>query len=124
MAIGSAWKGVPFDKVEILTGKIKKPTPCMNHTLLLGKCQVKLNKNNPDIKNPLPVPGCPPKIDRLIANLKKAGIQVNQDIFDNYDSSPGYFMRRYKGKPEFSHKFYRFGLECRQRDPQGFDLRL
>ena len=107
MAVGKAWHGVPFDKVEILTGKIKRPTSGMNHTILLGKCQVKLNKNNSDIKDALPVPGCPPRIDRLISSLKKAGIDVDESFFDNIDTIYGRFMDKYKEKPEFSQQFYR-----------------
>ena len=44
-AIRYAWKGEPWDKVEVLTGKSVKPTPGMNKTILLGKCMVKANKD-------------------------------------------------------------------------------
>ena len=107
VAIGNAWKGEPFDDVEILTGKIQRPAPGMKHTILLGKCQVKLNKNNPDINNPIPVPGCPPKVKQLIKGLKQAGIKVDPSYFDNIEDVPGLFMKRYAGKPEFTQEFYR-----------------
>jgi len=49
-AIGLAWRGEAWDKVEILSGKTMKPSPGMNKTILLGKCMYKLNKDNPLIK--------------------------------------------------------------------------
>ncbi|MCD6184233.1 MAG: DUF362 domain-containing protein [Deltaproteobacteria bacterium] len=107
MTIGNAWNGKAFDDVEVLTGKIRRPTPGMRHTILLGQCQVKLNKDNKDIENRILVPGCPPKIDKLIAGLKESGIKVDPAVFENLDMAPGLFMKRYKGKSEFSQKFYR-----------------
>ncbi|RLF32062.1 MAG: DUF362 domain-containing protein, partial [Thermoplasmata archaeon] len=37
-AIARAWKGERWDDVEVLTGKVMKPTPGMKKTILLGKC--------------------------------------------------------------------------------------
>lgn len=107
IAVGRSWKGEPFDNIEILTGKICRPSKGMNHTVLLGKCQVKLNKKHPDIKNAILVPGCPPKVEKLISGLKKAGMEVDSKLFENLDQAPGLFMKRYEGKPEFSQSFYR-----------------
>lgn len=107
MAISQAWDGTPFDDVEVLTGKIRRPTPGMKHTILLGKCQVELNKNNKEIKNLILVPGCPPKIDKLISGFRESGIKVDPAVFENLDMAPDLFMQRYKGKSEFSQTFYR-----------------
>ncbi len=107
MTIGKTWDGKAFDDVEVLTGKIHRPTPGMKHTILLGQCQVKLNKENKYIKNRILVPGCPPKIDKLISGLKESGIEADPTVFKNLDMTPGLFMKRYKGKTEFSQKFYR-----------------
>ncbi|MBF0119623.1 MAG: DUF362 domain-containing protein [Desulfobacterales bacterium] len=107
VAIGNAWKGKAFDNVEILTGKMHTPTEGMNHTVLFGKCQVALNKNNPIIKDAIVVPGCPPKIDKLISGLKQSGIELDPSLFENIEMAPAFFMAKYKGKPEFSQEFYR-----------------
>ncbi len=106
-AIGAAYKGEPFDNVEVLTGKMYKPTHGMNHTILVGKCQVKLNKNNPDIKNAIPVPGCPPDVNKLVDGIKKSGIEIDENLFKAFDMAPAMFMGKYFGKEEFTQDFYR-----------------
>jgi uncharacterized protein (DUF362 family) len=60
-AIRYAWKGDPWDKVEVLTGKAMQPTPGMEKTILVGKCIYQAHKDNPDIKEMIAVKGCPPK---------------------------------------------------------------
>ncbi len=105
-AIRAAWKGEPWDKVEILTGKMMKPTPGMKKTILLGKCMYQANKDNPDIQQMLAVKGCPPKIDDIIDVLQEAGIEVDPALFENIDKKPGFFMKRYKNRPEFEESFF------------------
>jgi uncharacterized protein (DUF362 family) len=106
-AISKAWKKTPYDGVEILTGKMCSPNPGMNHTLLVGKCQIKLNKDNEQIRNPIPVPGCPPRLDKLVDGLREAGIDVDPDIFKDHELAPELFMKRYLNRPEFSWEFYK-----------------
>ncbi len=107
MAIANAWQGKPFDQVEILTGKMQPPQSSMHHTLLVGKCQVKLNQHHPDIYHPILVPGCPPDLKKLAKGLKEAGIEVDDKIFEHHDMAPALFMDRYEGQNEFSHRYYR-----------------
>lgn len=106
-AIRYAWKGQPWDKVEILTGKTMTPTPGMNKTILLGKCMVKANKDHPAIKQMIAVKGCPPDPKDIVAALHAAGIQVDPALFEKIDELPGFFMARYAGKPEFDEGFFR-----------------
>lgn len=105
-AITAAWKGIPFDNVEVLTGKMQRPMPGMNHTLLLGKCQVKLNTHHPAIKNAIKVNGCPPRIDDLITGLHKAGIDITDSFAQNIEATPELFMKKYAKKPQFSMDFF------------------
>ena len=105
-AIRSAWKGKPWDKVEVLTGKQMKPTPGMNKTILLGKCMYEANKDNPDIKEMIAIKGCPPQPKNIIKALHQAGIEVDPTIFDNTELGPGLFLSRYEGKPEFEESFF------------------
>ncbi|QTA81874.1 DUF362 [Desulfonema limicola] len=105
-AINMAWKGKPWDKVEILTGKTMKPTPGMNKTILMGKCMYKANKDHPDIKEMIPVKGCPPNPDDVVKALHQAGINADPSLFKNIEHLPGLFMARYKDKPEFDESFF------------------
>jgi len=106
-AIRFAWKGEPWDKIEVLTGKIMEPTPGMNKTILVGKCMYLKNKDNPNIKEMIAIKGCPPLPQNAVKALHKAGIDANASLFDQIESLPGFFMPRYKGKEEFQESFFR-----------------
>ena len=105
-AIRYAWKGEPFGDVEVLTGKAMAPTPGKAKTILLGKCMYQAHKDNPDIREPIAVKGCPPKPDDIVAALHRAGIAADPALFASMDQLPGFFMARYQGKPEFDETFF------------------
>lgn len=107
MAIASAWRGQPWDEVEILTGKKMKPTPGKKKTILLGQCMVQANKESADIQEMIPVKGCPPDLKEVFHALCQAGIDVSPTLFENMDMAAGFFMKRYEGKSEFDESFYR-----------------
>ena len=65
-AIARAWKGQPWDDVEVLTGKSMQPTPGKRKTILFGKCMYQLHKNNPDIREMIAIKGCPPQPKSII----------------------------------------------------------
>ncbi len=106
-AISQAWRGEPWDEVEVLTGKVMKPTPGKRKTILLGKCIFQANKDNPQIKEVIAIKGCPPSPKAIVKGLHRAGIEVNPAIFENMDKFPGFFMKRFEGKPEFDEAFFR-----------------
>ncbi|MBD3254945.1 MAG: DUF362 domain-containing protein [Candidatus Lokiarchaeota archaeon] len=106
MGIKAAWKGKPFDKIEVLTGKRMEPSPDMNKTILVGQCQCNKNKNHPNINELIMLEGCPPSTEGLQEKLKKAGIRIPSYFFKNLDKGPLLFMQKYSGKPEFEDKFY------------------
>ncbi len=106
-AIRYAWKGEPFDDVEVLTGKAMAPTPGRKKTILLGKCMYQAHKNNPEINEMIAVKGCPPKAEQIVEALHQAGIAADPALFANKDQLPGFFMARYQGKPEFDEAFFR-----------------
>jgi hypothetical protein len=105
-AIAQAWKGEPWNDVEVLTGKIMKPTPGMKKSILMGKCMYEANRNHPDIQEMIPVKGCPPSPKAVVEALHQAGIEVNPAILEHVDKVLGFFMRRYEGKPEFEEAFF------------------
>jgi uncharacterized protein (DUF362 family) len=106
-AIAKAWKGEPWDDVEILSGKVMKPTPGKKKTILFGKCMHQAHKDNPEIKEMITIKGCPPKPESIYQALQKAGIDVDAGIFENIELIPGKFLKRYEGKPEFDESFYK-----------------
>jgi uncharacterized protein (DUF362 family) len=106
-AIRNAWKGQPWDEVEVLTGKAMRPTAGMKKTVLIGKCMYEANKDHPDIEEMITVKGCPPPPKAIVKALQQAGIDVNPALFENLDQLPGFFMSRYEGRPEFEESFFR-----------------
>ncbi len=106
-AIAMAWKGQPWDDVEVLSGKVMRPTPGRKQTILLGKCMYQANKKHPEFQQMLSVKGCPPKPGDVVKVLHQAGIMVDANIFENIDQMPGLFLSRYEGRPEFEEEFFR-----------------
>lgn len=106
-AIRNAWKGAPWDEIEVLTGKKMKASPGKNKTILIGQCMVEANKNSPHIRELIAVKGCPPKLEDLLAALHQAGIEASSVIFDNFAQLPGFFMAKYQGRPEFDETFFK-----------------
>jgi len=100
-SIAAAWKGEPWDDVEVLSGKTMQADTNKNHTILLGKCIYQANKDNPDIHHMIPIKGCPPKKDQIIKAFHEAGVMIDPNIIENAESLPGFLMKRYEGKPEF-----------------------
>ena len=105
-AIRYAWKGEPWDDIEILTGKSMQPTPGMKKTILFGKCMYKAHKDNPDIQELIAVKGCPPSPSSMLKALHQAGIDADPGLFENMEQLPAFFFSRYKDKPEFDESFF------------------
>ena len=105
--IAKAWKKQPWDGVEVLTGKVMKPTPGMKKTILIGKCIYQANKDDPHINEMFAVKGCPPSPKEIIDAFHKAGVPLSSDILDRMDKSPGIFMKKYENSPEFDESFFR-----------------
>ncbi|MFX0003865.1 MAG: DUF362 domain-containing protein [Candidatus Hodarchaeota archaeon] len=104
--IKMAWKGEPFDNIEILTGKVMKPTPGMDKTILVGQCIYNENKDDPNINEMIAIKGCPPSIEDVQNALKQVGIRVPSYFFKNLDKAPLLFMGRYQNNPEFEESFF------------------
>ena len=102
-----AWEGAPWNDIEVLTGKKMEPTPGKNKTVLLGKCMYQLHKENPAIKEMIAVRSCPPQPKAIVKAFHEAGIGIDPAIIDNAEMSPGYFMKRYEGKPEYEEDHFR-----------------
>jgi uncharacterized protein (DUF362 family) len=106
-AIRFAWKGQPWDDVEILTGKSMPPTAAKKKTILFGKCIYQAQKDNPDIQEMIPIKGCPPKPAEMLKALHKAGIDADPGLFENIEQLAGFYMDRYRQKPDYDEAFFR-----------------
>jgi len=106
-AIRQAYTGEPWDNIEVLTGKAMEPTPGMKATILLGQCMYQKNKDHPDIQKLISVKGCPPQPKEVVKALHEAGINADPGLFEQMDLLPGFFLERYKDKPEFEEAFFR-----------------
>lgn len=106
-AIAQAWKGQPWDDVEVLTGKAMKPTPGKKKTILIGKCIYQANKNNPDINEMIPVKGCPPSTKDIVKAFYRAGISLNPAMLENMDTVAELYTRKYAGRPGFDDALFK-----------------
>jgi uncharacterized protein (DUF362 family) len=105
-AIRHAWQGVPWDDVEVLSGKKMTPTAGMKKTILLGRCMYQLNRDHPKIQQMIAIKGCPPQPDDIVKALHQAGIDVDPGLFSNIEQLPGFYMSRYEGNPDFDDSFF------------------
>lgn len=105
--IRQAWKGEPWENIEVLTGKAMEPSPGMNATLLIGQCMYRKNKDHPNIRKMFAAKGCPPDPQEIIEALSRSGIAADPVLFNQIDNLPGFFMTRYEGNPEFDESFFR-----------------
>jgi uncharacterized protein (DUF362 family) len=106
-AIARAWRGIPYEGVEILNGKAMTPTPGMKKTILLGRCMTRKNLGHPNIREVYAVKGCPPRSADIVKALHWAGIPVDPDFIRRQDLYPAIFGDRYKGRPEFDESLFR-----------------
>ncbi len=109
-AIARAWKGAPWDDVEILTGKVMKPSG-RKHSILIGKCLYDALKDDPAREGLTFIKGCPPNAEQIIQALHGAGIDVDPATLRNLDAAAGMHARRYAHKPEFDKNLFR--VVCR-----------
>ncbi|MHB8205125.1 MAG: DUF362 domain-containing protein [Desulfomonilaceae bacterium] len=104
-SIAMSWKGSPWPDVEVLTGKLMKPTPGKK-SVFIGKCLFEANKGNPDLKDAIFVKTCPPDPKKIIEAFNQSGVELNPEILMNLDKFPAVFMKKYANKPEFDEFFY------------------
>ncbi|WP_459923379.1 DUF362 domain-containing protein [Desulfatiferula olefinivorans] len=99
----SAFKGRPLPSVEILNGKKMQARPGYEKTVLLGNCMIKANKDSDTIACAVPVKGCPPSEDDVVAALKSVGLDVNILAYYGYMKQQS---EKYTGKEGYETAFY------------------
>ncbi len=96
-----------FDDIEILSGKKLEPSGNYKHTLLLGQCQVKLNRKNPKINDCVMVKGCPPKKNDFIDAFTKLGIKLPDNPIEWMNNLPSFFSAQYNDNADFKESFFK-----------------
>lgn len=99
----SAFKGVPFPGVEVLTGKRQEASPGFEKTVLFGRCAYQQNKDNPNIKNAIVIKGCPPDMKEFERLLNENGINCDYNEYVKYRH---YIYNRYLDKEGFDLSLY------------------
>ncbi|MCF8061748.1 MAG: DUF362 domain-containing protein [Deltaproteobacteria bacterium] len=102
--IMAAYRGEPFNEIEILTGKAARPSGEANKTLLVGNCMIKANRHAPGIRETVLVKGCPPGLDDVTDALRSCGIEADESGLMAFRRN---LAERYKGKPGFDETFYK-----------------
>ncbi|MFO7952584.1 MAG: DUF362 domain-containing protein [Bacillota bacterium] len=105
-AIRQAWRGEPWDNIEVLTGKAMEPAPGMKATVLIGQCMYNKNKDHPNIQKLFAAKGCPPEPEGIVDALNSAGISVDHTLFQQIESLPGFFMERYRDNSDYDEGFF------------------
>lgn len=100
----SAFKGKPLPKVEILNGKKMLGREGYDQTIMLGNCIAKANEGNPNIREAIPVKGCPPSEADVVEALRSVGLDVNETVYHGYMREQS---EKYKGKEDFEESLFR-----------------
>ncbi|MEJ2101254.1 MAG: DUF362 domain-containing protein [Desulfobacterales bacterium] len=103
---GLAYYKYDLSLCEVLSGKVMQPSAGKKKTILFGKCMYQAHKDNADIREMIPIKGCPPKPDSIVKAFHQAGIDVDPNIFKNIGKLPGNFFKRYAGRPEFEESHF------------------
>jgi uncharacterized protein (DUF362 family) len=97
--LSSAFKGEPFPKVEVVSGKQQLAADGFENTVLFGKCACHFNKNNPNIKKAIQLWGCPPDLEKFVEVLANEGIKCD---YNEYVRFRHYLFGRYKESEGFN----------------------
>lgn len=97
LLLGS-YTGEPFDNIEFLTGKIARSRGGFNKTFLFGNCIIRANRDNPCIKEAVPIRGCPPRAQDIVSILNEHGVKADFDSYVQYRNS---LAARYDDQPQF-----------------------
>jgi len=99
----SAYQGIPFDNIEILTGKSMRPSGKANKTILVGNCMIKANRKDLAIKEPILAKGCPPTFEETTKAFEQCGTKVNMGGYQELQQT---LTNRYQGKEEFDNDLF------------------
>lgn len=86
---------------EFLTGKMMQSRGGYEKTFLLGQCIIKANRDNPEVRQAIPIPGCPPTLEEMATLLKDNGLEIDLEDYLGYRK---YLLKKYESNPQFDPK--------------------
>lgn len=99
----AAYRGEPFNEIEILTGKAAEPSGKANKSLLVGNCMIKANRKASGVREAVLVEGCPPDLGALMEAMRSCGIPADENALSAFHHS---LSKRYEGRPEFDKTLF------------------
>jgi uncharacterized protein (DUF362 family) len=101
--IMAAYRGEPFNEIEVLTGKAAEPSGEASKTVLVGNCMVKANRKSGGIREAVLVEGCPPSLEAVTEAMRACGIAAEASSLTAFRQG---LVKRYEGKAEFDRSFF------------------
>ncbi|MBS4029904.1 MAG: DUF362 domain-containing protein [Clostridiales bacterium] len=98
-----AYANKPVAGIEFLGGKNCRSQGGADKTFLFGKCAIHANKENPVIKEAVPIRGCPPDKDKIISVLREHGIEADENAYTAYRAG---LFKRYEGRADFQEDHF------------------
>ncbi|MCP4177729.1 MAG: DUF362 domain-containing protein [bacterium] len=95
-----------YDDIEILFGKHAEPSGECKHTILVGGCQVRKNRNNKNIKNCITLKGCPAETKKLLEVLDFLDMQLPVSNENWIRSYPEFLMNKYSNTDIFDRNHF------------------
>jgi NADH:ubiquinone oxidoreductase subunit B-like Fe-S oxidoreductase len=53
------------------------------------------------------IKSCPPRPEAILNAFHQVGIDINPAVLEHMDQAPGFYLRKYEGKPEFDDSLFR-----------------
>lgn len=103
MLLTSAYKGKPFEGIEVLTGKKMVPSPGFSKTILFGNCMIKKNRKDPNIKEAICIKGCPVAMEEIVMEMEDLGLGCDIEYFARFREA---LAGKYDGNPDFEPGHY------------------
>jgi len=91
-----AFKGEPFEGIEILCGKSLQASPGFKKTVLLGKCSCEVNEGNPNIQKAIAIKSCPASVQKFRKLMAEEGLELD---YEHYVGFRNHHFNRYAKDP-------------------------
>ncbi len=99
--VTGAYQREAFCGDQFLTGKAMSAAPEYRRAFLFGDCMVRAHRNNAALAEAIPIPGCPPALDKVVRIMRAHGLKASMEDYARFRN---HLASRYEGKPEFQQE--------------------